>query len=511
MDKRQTGRNVMASVLQILINGGILFVLYRFILVTIGAKQFGIWSLVMAFTSFASVANLGFAGSVVKFVAQSMAYGDSKKTALIVQTATISITGVSGVVMLVAFPFIRWGLKFVLEGDSLASANILLPFSLLAFWVTMIAGVFYSTLDGYKRLDMRSALMICGGTLNLLMCFFLVPRYGLLGLAYAGVGSNISAMLLGWYLVRRNNALLPLLPLEWNATIFKEIACYATKFQIISLALTLGDPITKVLLGKFGGLSIVTFYEMANRLIQQLRALMVAAYQALVPIIAELKEKSPEKIPELYSKSYDMLYYIALPAFGLLILWIPLISRLWIGHIEDTFVVMGQLLAAGWFLNTLAVPAYMASLGTGELKWNLVGHIIMAVLNLLLGLLGGVFFGGYGVVIGTIAALLFGSAFTSVPFQNNYNIQISRYLPQTSRPLTLFLIPAIIIVRLPFVNAISKGSLLTEALLPAACLSVAVCMMLSHPLRQQLQDFIILGVNRTDLWTAPANSADPLS
>jgi O-antigen/teichoic acid export membrane protein len=103
MCNRQISRNAVASVLQILITGVILFFLYRFILVTIGAKQFGIWSLVIAFTPFASVANLGFPGSVVKLVAQSMAYEDNKKASEVIQTSAIAIAVISGVLILGTF------------------------------------------------------------------------------------------------------------------------------------------------------------------------------------------------------------------------------------------------------------------------------------------------------------------------------------------------------------------------------------------------------------------------
>jgi O-antigen/teichoic acid export membrane protein len=49
------------------------------------------------------------------------------------------------------------------------------------------------------------------------------------------------------------------------------------------------DPITKALLTKFGGLSLVGYYEMANKLIYQIRSLKVSANQILVPAFADLK------------------------------------------------------------------------------------------------------------------------------------------------------------------------------------------------------------------------------
>lgn len=494
MDKKQISRNAIASILQILINGVILFVLYRFILEVIGAKQFGIWSLVMAFTAFASVANLGFPGSVVKFVAKSMAYEDGKKASLVIQTSAIAIAVISGALILAAFPLIQWGLRFVVSGDALMSAVLLLPFSFLAFWLMMIAGVFLSALDGYKRTDMRSMLLVGVSAINLLLCILLIPQYGLMGLAYSVIAGNLSALILSWYLIRKNNPLLPLFPFEWRTVIFKEVVSYATKFQIISIAVMLFEPLTKIFLGKFGGLSMVAFYEMASRLIQQLRALIVSAYNVLVPVLAEYKEKSPEKIPTTYSRSYELIYYMALPAFALLILWLPLISKLWIGHVENMFVLMGSVLAVGLFLNTLAVPAYVVSLGSGELKWNVIGHVAIALLNIVFGYAGGLFFGGYGVVIGSTIALLLGSMLICIPIQLKHNIGVASYFPRASRPMTYFFITGIIVAQLPILESIGNHKFIMETFYPLAFLSIAVVIMIMHPLRQCLQEWIVIGL-----------------
>jgi O-antigen/teichoic acid export membrane protein len=374
---------------------------------------------------------------------------------------------------------------------------VLLPFSFLAFWLMMIAGVFLSALDGYKRTDMRSMILVGVSSINLLLCILLVPKYGLMGLAYSVIAGNLSALLLSWRLIRKNNPLLPLFPFEWRTVIFKEIVGYAANFQIISIAGMFGEPLTKAFLSKFGGLSMVAFYEMANRLIQQLRALIVSAYQVLIPIFAEYHEKSPKRIPQAYSKSYELIYYLALPAFALLILWLPLISKLWVRHVESIFVLMGNMLAIGLFLNTLAVPAYFVSLGSGELRWNVIGHVTSAILNLLLGYIGGFVFGGYGVVIGTTSALVIGSMLISIPFQLKNNIGMASYLPQASRPLTYFLISGIIISQLPISNYISHYKFIIELFSPIIFLSIAIIMMMVNPMYRQLKGWLVVSLSRT--------------
>jgi hypothetical protein len=49
------------------------------------------------------------------------------------------------------------------------------------------------------------------------------------------------------------------------------------------------DPVIKALLVKFGGLSPVAYYEMAQRMVMQFRSLLVSAAQVMVPMVANSK------------------------------------------------------------------------------------------------------------------------------------------------------------------------------------------------------------------------------
>ncbi|MCP2619681.1 oligosaccharide flippase family protein [Candidatus Aminicenantes bacterium AC-334-K16] len=117
----------------------------------------------------------------------------------------------------------------------------------------------------------------------------LAPKYGLKGVAYARVIQNLIILIFSWFFLRKYLPLLPVFPYKWDKKLFREIVGYGINFQIISVARMLYDPITKALLTKFGGLSLVGYYEMANKLIYQIRSLKVSANQILVPAFADLK------------------------------------------------------------------------------------------------------------------------------------------------------------------------------------------------------------------------------
>jgi len=436
MQKRQVLINAGMSVIQMLVIGGVLFVLYRFLLNTIGVKQLGIWSLVLASTSVTQIANFGLSGSVVKFVAKYIARGKNENVSGVIQTAAISISFIVALVLFIGYPIIEKGLALVVPPESLPVAVKILPYAFMALWFVMVTSVFQAGLDGCQRIDVRSGLLMMSSVLNLILCFILVPSYGLLGVAYARILQVSTMFLISWVLLKRYVS-LPVIPYRWDKQLFREIVGYGIRFQAISVASMFFDPITKALLSKFGGFSMVGYYEMANRMVQQFRALIVSANQVLVPAIADMQEKAPQKIEKVYLVSYQLLFYLAVPLFSLVIVSLPIISEIWIGHYERVFVIFGILLSVGWLLNMFASPAYFANLGTGELRWNVIGQIAIGVLNACLGFLLGVFFDGIGVIIGWAFSLALGSSLICLSYHIKHKIPLIELLPKASRIITV--------------------------------------------------------------------------
>jgi O-antigen/teichoic acid export membrane protein len=428
IQKRRVLINAASSIIQVVAISVALFILYRFLLDTIGVEKLGVWSVVLATTSVAAIANLGLSASVVKFVAKYVARRQEQTVVDVIQTAAIS-TGVAvGFLLIAVYSFAGWLLSLVAPSDALRDALCILPYGLIALWVMIIASVFQAGLDGYHRIDLRSMLLIASVMFHLVLCFVLVPIHGLMGLAYARVAQVSVLLIATWLLLKRLIPKLPFVPCRWNRKLFQEMVGYGLNFQVTSISQLLCDPLVKVLLTKFGGLAMTGFYEMASRMVLQFRMVLVSANQVLVPTIADLQEKDPEAIQKVYKDSYNLLFYIAVPFFLIIIALTPIISQLWIGTYESTFVSFSMLLALGWLLNTLTAPAYFANLGIGKLRWNTIGHVTTAVLNLGLGLLLGSTYGGMGVVSGWVISMVVGSFIITISYHYRYGMSMIELL-----------------------------------------------------------------------------------
>lgn len=486
MKKGQIFINALSSISQIVLTIAIYFILYRYLLNTIGVAQLGLWSLVMASASVTQVTNLGLAGSVVKFVAKYLAHGEDKRISYIIQTATLSIATFIGLAVLLGYPIIKWILSSVISTESISIALSILPIALLALWLKVIGHVILSGLDGYQRIDIRSILLISGAVLNLGLCFVLVPFYGIIGVAYSNVIQNLLVLITGWFALKKQLPSLPFFPYKWDKAAFKEMIGYGINLQIISVAYMFYDPLTKALLSKFGSLSMVGFYEMANKMVGQLRILLISGLRVLAPVFSYLFEKTPEKIKDVYATSYQILFYLALPAFSMLVVFTPLISYLWIGFYENDFVFFGILLCISYFIAILSFPAEVVCLGVGILKWIVIANIIAALTTGFLGYIFGTLIDGNGVVIAWSVAVCLASAIKYISFSITQKISKSELIPPHST-IILFtsFISVLLTIFLSFAQNSHKGNLINIFIINAFLFSIVSFLILwAHPVRK---------------------------
>ncbi len=488
----QTGKNriltnAATSILQVVLAGVTLFILYRYLLKILGPENLGIWSLVLATTSVTQVATLGLPGGSVRFVAKYRARGEDRQACGIVQTAAISTAVIVALALAVGYPVIRWILGLAVRPDAFPAALALLPFSMASLWLASVAAVFQGGLDGCERYDVRNVLQMAATVIQLSLCVVLARRYGLMGLAYASVILNSLVVVASWILLRSFLPGLSAVPASWNTALFRELAGYGARFQFIAVAALLNDPVTKALISRFGGLSTLGYYDMAHRLVVQVRALVVSANQVMVPRFASLSETSPEKIRSTYIESYKLLFFIALPMFAALVVFMPVVSVAWIGHYERIFVLSGLVVAGGYFVNTLNVPAYFLWLGTGDLKWNVVSHVVIGVLNVGLGCLLGTIFTSIGPAVGWAVALAAGSCLVMLPYHAENGIPFRELVPRESLPLCVVVL--LVIAASILLDTGAPRLFFPAALAAASCLVVFLASW-RHPERRKLAGWL---------------------
>jgi O-antigen/teichoic acid export membrane protein len=435
-------RNAAASVGQILVSGVALFLLFRFLLASLGPARLGVWSLVLAATSASRISDLGFAASTVKFLARELGRGDRSRAPAVIETALVASGAAVGLMVLALFPVIAWALPRFISADLLQEALQILPWSLASMWFGVLGAAAQAGLDGSLRADLRALIVTAGNVAFVGLAAVLARPYGLVGLAWAQVAQGAAVAIGSWVILRRQIPGLRAIPRRMDLTLLREMARYGASFQVVTIASMLVDPTTKFIMARFGSLDLVGYFEMAGRIVSQLRQLVVGSIQVLVPVIARLHEEARNEVGRIYLRSYALVTYLAVPFFGMIAVGVPLLSWYWNGTLVPSFVVVAELTNLGWAANTFIVPAYFANLGTGNLRWNTVTHLAIGGLNVVLGLALGVVVGGIGAVAGWTLAMILGSALLAFGFSRTNQIPLGHLLPSGS---TLPMVAAIAI------------------------------------------------------------------
>jgi O-antigen/teichoic acid export membrane protein len=407
--KKRLLPNAAFAVLQVVVSGVVLFFLYGYLLRSLGPEALGMWTLLMAATSLATISNLGLAGGLVSFVSKYLAEGEGKSAAAAIETTILAVAFVMGLVSACLWPLLYALLGLIIPAESLAEARDILPYAILAFWFGALGGAVHSALDGCHRADLRSISTMLCQPIVLIGVLWLSPSLGLIGLAYAQIAQYVLWILLGWLLLRGQIKALPLIPWRWHKTQFLKMWLYGVNFQLISIMVILSEPLAKGLLSYYTNLSTVAYFEMANRLILQVRGVITSANQVITPYISKVHAIEPSKVVNIYLESLRLVSLTGRIAFSVIIAAGPLVSVLWLGKLENQFVIFLVMLSLGWFINTLAVPAYFANLGLNNMGPNVRGHFAMMVAMVTTALVTGPWAEPYGIAIAWPVGLVIGS------------------------------------------------------------------------------------------------------
>lgn len=440
------GRNVAFAFVQTVVSIVTLFFCYRLLVAKAGVEMVGLWSLTVGVASFARLADISGGSALARFVATAgpQATGETGQAAFIDTVALFTVGFYVACVALAWLPFTLM-VQTMVEARHHDKIAMLVPLA-LASLVLMVAGAVHtSALDGLHRADDRAAIMIVGQLIFLALCFVLVPRQGITGFALAQIGQQAVVLGASRVLLWRRVEGLHLLPLRWSRPALRQTIGYGVRLQLSSIAGLVFDPVTRLIVHHFAGLTVLGLYELAYRVVAQARSLPVSASTPLLPAFAHAHQHDRERAAALMRRANDAITLGSAAMFALACIAAPITSYLFLSKVSPLMCQYVTILAAGFFVNTLGVPIYLYAQAAGLLRWNIASHLVMATLSAVLCSALALAVGPDAAPAGVALALAFG---TTVTFFGNVRA-LSLPLAQTwslrlvSAAICVFVIGAI--------------------------------------------------------------------
>lgn len=384
-------RNMVMSGLQSLAAICVLFLSYRLVIMALGQEALGLWSLLMALTLAVRLFDPTSGTTVGRFVAiagreQALDNGHGQSAAQYVDTAILLLFALYTVLATIAFLPLSWLLQSQIDvAEQLDVALTVLPLLLGLMVANVVALSNSNAIDGIGRADIRAAIMIASYLFQLALVWWWLPLFGLAGLALAQIAQFGFIALASRAVLRRYIVGLSWLPRHASKPVARQMVGYGSKLQLSAFALLLADPLLRLLINHYAGLSLLGLYELASKLVVQLRGLVVSAMIPLIPRFASHGGAMNEADQALFRR---MVRIVTLTGVGIVTVSIaasPILGWFMLGRIDQDLILLTVILAAGYFGNTVGLIHYLQAQASGRMFWNICGTFAIGLTTITAG------------------------------------------------------------------------------------------------------------------------------
>lgn len=402
--------NPVGSVAGSLSTAVLLFLVFRLAVDLTGVEALGIWSLLQGVMVFSRISDVGAGTNLTRLIAvqvkehQAANFGVHLATGMLLSTLPTLVLGL--IVVSAAGELLHFSYPDLSVSPWQVAALIWCSFlvAVLQSLGNLVAGC----LDGYGRMFERGILMAIANFLAIPVAYYLLKTFGPygIGLSYIFLASVFLLASVTYLAILNYQQIEPPTSNVW------EVAKASWRMNVgmiyIGVLRLVFEPTSKILIGEFGGLHYVAFFDLANRVTAQLRMLMSSASQSLLPLLARQDDDVSGASRDaliVWTKTVERwTWYV----FSIEILATPLLSHLAFGAWSEYFGIYFLTMSLANTLNALGLTAYYAEVARGRLGELVRIHIYMAALNLSAGVILGVVVGSYGVVMASGLSIAYG-------------------------------------------------------------------------------------------------------
>jgi O-antigen/teichoic acid export membrane protein len=394
---------------QVIVTTAVLMVVYRLVTHAFGLAALGLWGSAAALASLVVIADGGLADLMVRQIAEAAGRLEWARARGLHRALTLSSIAGLAAGALAVVPLVREVLGAAVPAARGAALDGLVTGATLVGCLSPIATAQLGVLEALGRYDLKLWIAAASGGAMMLVAAIASPAAGTVGVAGVFVAGGLVNAALGAWLAER---LLRSRAREVERVRGAEVVALLRLALPVRLAglLTLGlEPVTRLALVRFGGAEVAALYELAYRVIFQLRGVVVAGLQTLVPYLARRGHAPSQAAARIVGHSALCATVLSVPLLSLALAGLPALAFVIVGRPVPHVGIYGALLALGWLVNIVTVPFYFANLAAGRVHRNWVAQAVLCGLNVVFAPLGGWLGADVGVVAGTSAAIALGS------------------------------------------------------------------------------------------------------
>ena len=354
---------------------------------TLGVERFGVLALTWAIIGAASMLDFGIGRALTQVVASRRAAGEAQDLSVVVLTA-VALLGALGVVSAAAVAVLAPWLSHdvfkvapALQAEAercIVILGVTLPF-------VLCAGAMQGVLEGHFRFDLSNLVRMPLALLNYLAPLAMLPwttdlAWIVGSMALTRCLGFATYSLLAWNLIRSPGAVIRF-RLDTVVPVLR-VAGWMSVSTLVATAIVYLD---RFAIATLDSMSELAFYATPFEVVSKLSLLASAVGAALLPIFSSLADKSPRQVQGIVGRGLRYVVLLVFPATMVVVVFAEQALALWLNdRFAHASTRVAQILAAGIFVNSLAIVPLILLYGAGRAATVARLHVIELPLYALL-------------------------------------------------------------------------------------------------------------------------------
>ncbi len=388
-EESQLKRNIFAGSFGAAGSIVVSIIAYPLYLRFVGVELYGLWALLTVIIYFCSIGNFGIDEALIKYVAEEYERKNIENSMCYISTG-INFLIVSGIIIYVFLNLLKNSLETLmnLKGMYASMFHQIFPYIILLSVFIIITNLINSILKAFGRFDQASYILLAGRIAALGFSFlFFLTGYTIWGLFWGQFLSFALILIVSTVLIYRRVGFY-YSPLKNRKHYLVNLLKFGGTLTVSKILSILLEPFIKVVIARYIGLAQVTYFEIANKIVYQIRSLFERGISAIMPEVSRLTSvlnDVQKRIFEVMRRVNRTNSFVGLSVFVLLMIAGRPLLQLWLrNEFNNTIVIAFNIIVIGYLVNLLSIPSYYYFMGIGKVKYCFLNHLIQAVLNCIL-------------------------------------------------------------------------------------------------------------------------------
>lgn len=404
LEKLNLRKNVITTVVAFFLNIILTFLGYKLLLNKEGIEVLGLWSILTAAIFIIRIGDVGMGSAAERHVALVNIESSASKlksyldTALIINIVLFLFLSIVG--YLVFSSNIELIIPKNIEFQKKAQEILLIMF--FTFFVSNIANVVLGGLRGLHLGYISAYISIFANFVQLVLFIFLVPIWGIKGLAIGQLIQNLVLISIAWavvYFQLKKYINISIFKINFSKILFKELFNFSIKAQSINILNGIFEPISKFLIGHTAGMAALGLYELAYKIVCLPRNAVVSGVMGTMPAVTRLFSEDQKMAQHIYIKTKSLVSKVTSAIMFLIMIGSPLASYVLLDNINEQLICYIVILALGFTINSIGSPAYTLGFSTAKMKGNFIASFLSLITLFFISFLGVFFLPNYASVI----------------------------------------------------------------------------------------------------------------